>query len=66
MSSSSQSEHIISYKFRLYRCQWLCSCGKGSKPYTTDTYLGAHRKAMGHLEKVGGDTEQKYQCLNGN
>lgn len=55
--------HLISYSFRGYRCRWICSCGRGSKPHTVDTYLGAHRKAMLHLQRVNGDLNQPYNVV---
>lgn len=59
--NTKQGNHLISYSFRGYRCQWICSCGRSSKKHTVDTYLGAHRKAMLHLERVGGDVKQPYR-----
>lgn len=62
--NTKQEAHTISFSFRGYRCRWMCSCGKASSPYTTDTYLGAHRKSQAHLIKVGGDTKQPYRVVS--
>jgi len=53
-------QHTIKFGFRGYRCRWMCSCGIGSSPYTTDTILGATRGSQAHLQKVGGDLTQEF------